>query len=154
MVYISILIPCIIIIAGLIFIIKKERSISKKKYKYNSSFSDDYDKNGVPFINASIGELKLKALLDSGATVNCMSKSLFDKLNIDISSGETDSLIGINSNDDKVYVHKIKFVIADLEYEEEFFIQEIPFECDMLLGSPFFYKYRWVVDFDEMVIRY
>ena len=135
----------------------------KRIYKYDINFRDNWKTCGLPLIKLKInGKLEF-FLIDSGASVNMIKQSYFDAI-IDkpvITEDKTELHTGGNA----VHADLCNF---SLSYKTAKFPDEIFNMIDLeafdalkkaygynivgIVGSPFLGKYKWSIDFDNLVI--
>ncbi len=125
----------------------------------------DFSKSNMPIIEVLIDKKKCKFLLDSGANINVLDKNIFEKIDNNKimktpSEGFTTASGGLES---KVFRAEIKFKLEQQIFNEIFEIIDMsaPFgtikdkdniELHGILGTGFFQKYQWTIDFENLVV--
>lgn len=134
--------------------------------KYEVSFKKHFKKVKVPLIKMKIaGELRY-FVVDSGADNSVLSKTFYDSVDPKNFTDVNYSMKIITPNGE---TEERPFVEADLSFKKDVF-EDIPFLVSDLtsvenhiksisniviagiLGSSFFNKYKWAIDFDERCI--
>lgn len=136
-------------------------------YQYTVSFKEVYEKDNLnlPILKVKIGDKKCNLLLDSGANVNILNKSVFDAINAEnklVLENEEDPIIfgGGSSKSDGVV--NIPFSYKTIKFNETFDVMDLS-ECfdkvspnnitiDGVLGNKFFKDNQWSLDFDKMIV--
>jgi len=120
---------------------------------------------GVPIIKMTIFGERYNFLLDTGGDHNYFDKSVLDKipnLNITLSKGQDFVTTG-NSTVKKTSVGNLPLSYNKQLFDEEFTITDMSESFDLIekadgvrihgiLGSMFFTKYQWSLDFEKMVV--
>ena len=88
------------------------------------------------------------AYLDSGASISLFRIDIANQMNIDIENGEKIHLEGI-SGKITVYIHKLKIIVADLEFILKVGFSEEYVASFNLLGRDNFFN-KFLITFDEM----
>lgn len=141
------------IITGILAGIKKKNS--------EISFREAMDLVELPVITFYNGDRKINFLLDTGSNISYLNKSVVSSLVVE-STGEESNIIGIEGN--KVNCEICKMIIRrkNQEFEEEFSIadlnkafrivrEESGVQIHGILGSRFFEKYKYVLDFKDYI---
>lgn len=125
------------------------------------SFRESMDLLELPVVTFYQGDTKINLLLDTGSN-DCIIDSNFLK-NIEYKNLNIEAnLYGMEGKENKVGVCIINLTYKDNNYEHSFLIQdmEAPFsaikkECGVtingILGSKFFNKFKYVLDFNELI---
>lgn len=142
----------------------KQQNFEANKYKV--SFKKHFKKVKVPLIKMKIaGELRY-FLVDSGATNNVIEKNFYNSVDpkyfndlkfsdqIISTNGVTEKrpIVGANLSFKKDVFEDVTFIVADIAPAVEFIKNASNIVIAGILGSTFFEKYRWAVDFDERCI--
>ena len=158
--YIGVGIVLLILGFGLAFIVTHFRAQYKNLNKYRVCFKKGFKKCGLPLIKLKINGKLEWFLLDTGANANYLKESYFDTIELQPAMiGKTES----NDSNNKLQTADYNF---DLSYNKAVFQQEKfsvttlntfnePFQgYDIvgIIGSPFFSKYCFQFDFDELVV--
>lgn len=142
----------------------KQQNLAANKYKV--SFKKHFKKIKVPLIKMKVGEELHYFLVDSGATDNVISKSFFDTIDhkcfndlhyakpIVSANGTTKECPYMETtlSFKRDYFEDIPFLITDIKDAVDFIKEKSNITIVGILGSTFFDKYRWAIDFDERCI--
>lgn len=132
----------------------------KDKYDY-LSFRESLDLTGLPIITFHQDKVKLNFMLDTGSNKNIIDKSIVSKIeNIPI-KGKT-SIMGFNGQKEVATNTKIEMSHKNKILESNFQVLDmsVPFgeikkefgvTIHGILGNTFMQKYKYILDFDEMV---
>lgn len=141
------------IITGILAGIKKKNS--------EISFREAMDLAELPVITFYNGDRKINFLLDTGSNISYLNKSIVSSLVVE-STGEESNIIGIEGNKVNCKICKMIIKRKNQEFEEEFSIadlnkafrivkEESGVQIHGILGSRFFEKYKYVLDFKDYV---
>lgn len=144
-------------------IIKKDTNIYSDKISFKEELLKS--KLGSPTIRLNVEGKMCNFLLDTGANVNIINKSVFDKINkgknLEVISSDDNITFGNGTSklDGQVILNfshkrfKFKDTFEVLDLSESFgSLASQGLELDGILGSSFFKDNQWSVDFNEMVI--
>lgn len=148
-----ILIITAVIITGILAGIKKKNS--------EISFREAMDLVELPVITFYNGDRKINFLLDTGSNISYLNKSIVSSLVVE-STGEESNIIGIEGNKVNCKICKMIIRRKNQEFEEEFSIadldkafrivrEESGVQIHGILGSRFFEKYKYVLDFKDYI---
>lgn len=154
----------ILFFLSLVFTIIANR-ISKKNIKNKSkmSFKESMDLVELPIITfISDNNIKLNFLLDTGSNVSFINESILQKLNYTLVDGVSD-MIGVEGNkiENKIceikisykeYVFDTRFNINDMDNAFGVVKQESGVQLHGILGSLFFQKYKYALDFESLTV--
>ena len=153
----------IIIIVWTILLIISINSLYQinKKNKSKISFKESMDLTELPVITFINNNVKLNFLLDTGSNNSLINKSILNMLDYKELDG-TSNLIGVEGNniknsicemkiEYKDYVFDTTFNIADLDTPFNVIKQEDGVQLHGILGSLFFQKYKYVLDFQSLI---
>ena len=157
MIYICLILTCALIIIGAELI----RRYSKK-YKRAISFREALDLTGLPVITFAQGNNKFNFLFDTGATNSVINASVLDNIKHSVIEGAECEVYGIEGSIQKVNFVNIKFE-RDLTYEDNFQAVDMSSAFDQvkaetgvtvhgILGNTFFQKYKYIIDYVDMVV--
>ena len=149
----GLIVVAILIIAGAV------RS-NRKKNNSRISFRESMDLTDLPVITFTCADRKLNFLLDTGSTLSYINKSVVSALPHE-KSETTTQMVGIEGNRiDAECCHLIvsyrnqkfheEFSAADLDKAFNAVKQETGVQIHGILGSRFFEKYQYVLDFKEL----
>lgn len=141
------------IITGILAGIKKKNS--------EISFREAMDLAELPVITFYNGDRKINFLLDTGSNISYLNKSIVSSLVVE-STGEESNIIGIEGNKVNCKICKMIIKRKNQEFEEEFSIadlnkafrivkEESGVQIHGILGSRFFEKYKYVLDFKDYI---
>lgn len=141
------------IITGILAGIKKKNS--------EISFREAMDLVELPVITFYNGDRKINFLLDTGSNISYLNKSVVSSLVVE-STGEESNIIGIEGNKVNCKICKMIIRRKNQEFEEEFSIadldkafrivrEESGVQIHGILGSRFFEKYKYVLDFKDYI---
>ena len=153
----------IIIVVWTILLIISINSLYQinKKNKSKISFKESMDLTELPVITFVNNNVKLNFLLDTGSNNSLINKSILNMLDYKELDG-TSKLIGVEGNniknsicemkiEYKDYVFDTTFNIADLDTPFNVIKQEDGVQLHGILGSLFFQKYKYILDFQSLI---
>lgn len=159
-----------IISAGFYGMIKQIKGCLDREFKYCINIhKEGFDKLKAPLIKMKIKNKYKYFLVDSGATHNILSKEAFksiSKKDDEVKIVDNIAILGVNGGDtnkavpvieETISVGRDKFVenflvSEDWETTRKYISDNCGVEVIGLLGSEFFQKARWLIDFDNLVI--
>lgn len=141
------------IITGILAGIKKKNS--------EISFREAMDLAELPVITFYNGDKKINFLLDTGSNISYLNESIVSSL-VTESTGEESNIIGIEGNKVNCKICKMIIRRKNQEFEEEFSIADLDkafsivkkesgVQIHGILGSRFFEKYKYVLDFKDYI---
>ena len=151
-----VVLACVAIIAGVVNLIMNRRKIDPKVGRI--SFKESMDLV-VTFMNNG---RKLNFLLDTGASYSSINEAALEGLSYK-ETGETGFGMGIDGTvkEDRGYIrmnvdyrsqsYEDDFQVVDLSQAFGMIKQEYGINLHGILGSTFFQKYKYVLNFDELV---
>lgn len=133
----------------------------RTKNKSKISFKEAMDLVELPIATFYNKEKKLNFLLDTGSNVSYINRSLLPLL-VYSETNKTSQVIGIEGNPTTVTVCSMDIIYKGLIFSEEFNVvdldntfetikQESGVQLHGILGSKFFEKYQYVLDFKELI---
>lgn len=133
----------------------------KKKNDSKISFKEAMDLVELPVVTFMNGDKKLNFLLDTGSNVSYINNSVLPLL-VHEKTGKEMNTMGIDGNKVnnqfckmsvtyKNQVFEDEFSIADLEEAFSVIKQESGVQIHGILGSKFFERYKYVLDFKELI---
>lgn len=153
----------IIIVVWAILLIISINSLYQinKKNKSKISFKESMDLTELPVITFINNNVKLNFLLDTGSNNSFINKSILNMLDYKELNGAS-NIIGFDGNKIKNNICKMKieykdyifdttFNIADLDASFNVIKQEDGVQLHGILGSLFFQKYKYVLDFQSLI---
>lgn len=147
----------VIVIAMIINAIEDNR----KKNESKISFRESMDLTELPVVTFYNGDKKLNFLLDTGSNVSHINSSVIHLLDHTKTDQKTDT-IGMEGNKVSNDICKMTVYYRNQRFEEDFIISDLNDAFDIIkqedgvqihgiLGSKFFEKYRYVLDFSELI---
>lgn len=133
----------------------------RKKNNSKISFKEAMDLVELPVVTFYNGDKKLNFLLDTGSNVSYINSSIIPLLDHEKTDKEMNT-IGIEGNKVSNQFCKMSVTYKNQVFEEEFSIadldeafsvvkQESGVQIHGILGSKFFERYRYVLDFKELI---
>ena len=154
------IIGVVLLVLAVSFVANTIEDIRKKKNS-KISFKEAMDLVELPIVTFYNGDKKLNFLLDTGSNVSYINSSVVPSLDHQKIDREMD-IIGIEGN--KVGSKFCKMIVTykNQRFEEEFSItdldeafaivkQESGVQIHGILGSKFFEKYKYILDFKELI---
>ena len=104
----------------------------------------------------SINDKKIQALVDSGASVSCLQKAAFDRINkenaVKVQPSKIRNIVGVGGERHEVHGQvSLTLNISGLLVEQTFIIVE-QLHHSLILGLDFLKMYQVVIDFDRKVL--
>lgn len=132
-----------------------------RKKSSEISFREAMDLAELPVITFYNGDKKINFLLDTGSNISYLNESIVSSL-VTESTGEESNIIGIEGNKVKCKICKMIIRRKNQEFEEEFSIADLDkafsivkkesgVQIHGILGSKFFEKYKYVLDFKDYI---
>lgn len=153
----------IIVVAWAILLIISINSLYQidKKNKSKISFKESMDLTELPVITFMSDNTKLNFLLDTGSNTSFINESMVKSLNCKMLNTVSE-VIGIegkkikNNNCElqikyKDYEFNTQFNIINLDESFNLIKQESGVQIHGILGSLFFQKYKYVIDFESLI---
>ena len=133
----------------------------RKKNNSKISFKEAMDLVELPVVTFYNGDKKLNFLLDTGSNVSYINSSIIPLLDHEKTDKEMNT-IGIEGNKVSNQFCKMSVTYKNQAFEEEFSIadldeafsvvkQESGVQIHGILGSKFFERYKYVLDFKELI---
>lgn len=134
---------------------------NRKKNESKISFRESMDLTELPVVTFYNGDKKLNFLLDTGSNVSHINSSVIHLLDHTKTDQKTDT-IGMEGNKVSNDICKMTVYYRNQRFEEDFIISDLNDAFDIIkqedgvqihgiLGSKFFEKYRYVLDFSELI---
>lgn len=125
------------------------------------SFREALDLVGLPIVTFYQGDKKLNFLLDTGANLSVINKAALESVEHEVTN-KVGSLYGVDGINREVSFANINLVYKSESYSEEFQVLDMQNTIDQvkaesgvnmvgIIGNEFFRKYKYVLDFDELV---
>lgn len=133
----------------------------RKRNNSKISFKEAMDLVELPVVTFYNGDKKLNFLLDTGSNVSYINSSIISLLDHEKTDKEMNT-IGIEGNKVSNQFCKMSVTYKNQVFEEEFSIadldeafsvvkQESGVQIHGILGSKFFERYKYVLDFKELI---
>ena len=159
MILISGIVCVVILVLVIVFIINTIDGI-RKRNNSKISFKEAMDLVELPVVTFYNGDTKLNFLLDTGSNVSYINSSIIPLLVHEKTDKEMNT-IGIEGNKVSNQFCKMSVTYKNQVFEEEFSIadldeafgvvkQESGVQIHGILGSKFFERYKYVLDFKEL----
>lgn len=154
------IISVVLLVLIIAFIVNTIEDIRKKKNS-RISFKEAMDLVELPVVTFYNGDKKLNFLLDTGSNVSYINSSVVPALDYQEVDKEMD-VIGIEGNKVSSKFCKMTVAYKSQKFEEEFSItdldeafavvkQESGVQIHGILGSKFFERYKYILDFKELI---
>ena len=127
------------------------------------SFKESLDLTDLPIITFIYGPNKLHFLLDSGANKSVIDERVFNTLNIHLKENATSiPMYGIEGTSTDTKICSMTISYKEQDFTSDFCVMDLSAAFDNvknesgvtvhgILGNSFFTKYKYVLDFDELV---
>ena len=154
-------IVCVVILVLVIVFITNTIDDIRKRNNSKISFKEAMDLVELPVVTFYNGDTKLNFLLDTGSNVSYINSSIISLLVHEKTDKEMNT-IGIEGNKVSNQFCKMSVTYNNQVFEEEFSIadldeafgvikQESGVQIHGILGSKFFERYKYVLDFKELI---
>ena len=154
-------IVCVVILVLVIVFITNTIDDIRKRNNSKISFKEAMDLVELPVVTFYNGDTKLNFLLDTGSNVSYINSSIIPLLVHEKTDKEMDT-IGMEGNKVSNQFCKMSVTYKNQVFEEEFSIadldeafgvvkQESGVQIHGILGSKFFERYKYVLDFKELI---
>lgn len=136
--------------------------IEKVSNKYTKiSFKESLDLVDLPIITFKVGNEKLNFMLDSGANLSVINETILPNIE-HILTNKIGTIFGMEGNIQKVRYAKLTLQYKNSIYTDEMQVlnmdnsfsnlkKESGVTVHGILGNNFFQKYKYVLDFKELV---
>lgn len=125
------------------------------------SFREAMDLTSLPIVTFYQGDKKFNFLLDTGATLSVINQAVLESIT-HTTTDRAGELFGVDGVKREVSYTSINLTYKNKEYIEEFQVLDMQEAIDQvkaesgvnmvgIIGSEFFRKYKYVLDFDELV---
>lgn len=132
--------------------------------KNSVSFKESLDLVELPVVTFNCGKKKLNLILDTGASTCVIDKRVLEGLKEEdyIKTNKIEKVWGMEGNPKEVNIVNVKLTYSNLEFLEDFLVNDlsdafdnIKQECGVklhgIIGSNFFTKHKYILDFDKMM---
>lgn len=153
------IIGVVILVLAIAFIANTIDDI-RKRNNSKISFKEAMDLTELPVVTFYNGDKKLNFLLDTGSNVSHINSSIINLLDHTKTNQKTDT-IGMEGNKVSNDICKMTIYYKNQKFEEDFIISDLNDAFDIIkqedgvqihgiLGSKFFEKYKYILDFKEL----
>lgn len=151
----------ILVIGVLAFIINIAEDKELKKRKINISFREAMNLVELPVVTFYNKNKKLNFLLDTGSNYSQINKSVLPLLDYKKIDNQSTDIMGIEGNKFNAEFCELSINYKNKEYTDNFCINELDAVFDTIkqesgvmihgiLGSLFFQKYKYILDFKTL----
>lgn len=154
-----VVLACVAIIAGVVNLIMNRRKIDPKVGRI--SFRESMDLVELPIVTFMNNGRKLNFLLDTGASYSSINKAALEGLSYE-EAGESGGYFGIEGTIQESRYVRMNVGYRSQSYEDDFQVvdlsqafgnikKEFGINLHGIIGNTFFQKYKYVLNFDELV---
>lgn len=134
---------------------------NKQKEKTKISFKEGLDLTELPIVTFYQKDKKLHFLLDTGSNISYINKDILNNIEAkDLNSSS--STFGVEGNGIETHHYKIEIGYKDQKFVEEFgavdlstafsaIEKESGIKLHGIIGNRFFEKYKYILDFKELI---
>ena len=154
----------LILIAGWVWLIYKVVMDAYKRQelaKRNMSFIESIQLTGLPIISFKNGDTMVNMVLDTGSNVCLINSKILNTLHYELVES-CEGVMGVGGNSDngnlvnlplsyKNMSFTLECMAVDMSDTMKSFKDEYGVNLHGLLGTGFFAKYKYILDFNEMV---
>jgi hypothetical protein len=144
-----------------VWLIYREVRHRQELARKNMSFIESINLTGLPIITFKNGDTTVNMVLDTGSNVCLINQDSLKDLKYS-GADEHDGVIGLEGKADKGLTVLLPLTYKDWEFEFECWATDMQATIDSLkqeygvtihgiLGTGFFMKYRYILDFSSMV---
>ena len=154
----------IIILVTIVFIAYIVNKIEATKKEINSrmSFKEALDLIELPIVTFYQDDKKLNFMLDSGSNLSIIDINAVNNLKLEyVKLNKVNSIIGINGETRNAGFINLKFSYKHINFDYDFQYLDLSNVVDSLkqdgitihgiLGNQFFVKYKYVLDFNDLI---
>ena len=134
---------------------------NKRKEKTKISFKEGLDLTELPIVTFKQGDKKLHFLLDTGSNISYINLDAMKDLEVEDLNAAS-STVGVGGDDIETRHYNIKIGYKDQEFVEEFGALDLSgaftsieaesgIKLHGILGNKFFEKYKYILDFRELI---
>lgn len=150
-----------LVVTILSIIINGVEDYCKQSKRVNMSFKEAMDLTNLPIVTFYQGDKKFNFLLDTGSSLSVINQSALEFIT-HTASNNTGNLFGVDGVKREVSYVSIDLSYKNNNYTEEFQVLDMQNAIDQvkaesgvnmigIIGSEFFRKYRYILDFNELV---
>lgn len=154
----------IIIYAYLLYVIKTMPANKVSSNYHNISFKESLDLTDMPIVTFESKGKKINLLLDTGCNISTLNNSIlkdveFEKdnneySNLGIEGNKIDTIGGEVTLHYKNHTFKTTCIFQDLDNAFEHIKRDRGVQLHGVLGTEFFKKYQYILDFEEFKAYY
>ena len=133
-------------------IINGVENYCKQSKRVNMSFKEAMDLVELPVVTFFNGKKKLNFLLDTGSNISQINSSVLPLLDYKKIDGKDMDVMGIEGNKVNTKFCEInEFCIHNLDEAFAIIKEESGVQIHGILGSLFFQKYKYILDFNSLI---
>lgn len=152
---------CFIVLVGIFLLEYYHLFKNKRKDKTKISFKEGLDLTELPIVTFKQGDKKLHFLLDTGSNISYINSEVIKDLEVEDLNASS-STVGVGGDDMETKHYNIKIGYRDQEFVEEFGALDLSkafasieaeggIRLHGILGNKFFEKYKYILDFKELI---
>ena len=152
----------ILIIIALIAYTVNKIETSKKEINSRMSFKEALDLIELPIVTFYQGDKKLNFMLDSGSNFSIIDSNAVNNLKLEHTKlNKVNSIIGINGETRNAGFINLKFSYKHINFDYDFQYLDLSNVVESLkqngitihgiLGNQFFIKYKYILDFNDLI---
>lgn len=139
------------------------KKLFKKLFKNSSeiSFKQGFELTDLPVVTLYQGEKKFNFLLDTGSNNSIIDGNILNQIE-HTKCEEKSSVYGMEGNKQEVSICEIELSYKDMHYRYAYLVCDMKNAFDSIkqdtgvnlhgiIGSRFFNKFKYVLDFDELI---
>jgi len=134
---------------------------NKQKERTKISFKEGLDLTELPIVTFKQGDKKLHFLLDTGSNISYINSEVIKDIEAEDLNASSNT-VGVGGNDMETKHYNIKIGYKDQEFVEEFgalnlegafasIEAESGIKLHGIIGNRFFEKYKYILDFRELI---
>lgn len=151
----------LLVVILLAVIINGAESYCKQKKRENISFREAMDLVELPIITFYNKNTKLNFLLDTGSDLSYINKSILPSLEY-IEINESRNIISVGGNSQSLGCCNMTVTYKSQKFIDRFYISDLDeafgaikaetgVQIHGILGSKFFAKYKYILDFESLI---
>lgn len=151
----------LLVVTLLAVIINGVENYCKQKKRENISFREAMDLVELPIITFYNKDTKLNFLLDTGSDLSYINKSILPSLEY-IEINESRNIISVGGNSQSLGCCNMTVTYKSQKFIDRFYISDLDeafgaikaetgVQIHGILGSKFFVKYKYVLDFKDLI---
>ena len=134
---------------------------NKRKEQTKISFKEGLDLTELPIVTFKQGDKKLHFLLDTGSNISYINSEVVKDLEVEDLNASSNT-VGVGGEDMETKHYNIKIGYKDQEFVEEFGALDLSgafasieaesgIKLHGIIGNRFFEKYKYILDFRELI---